>query len=120
MKKYISMAFCIFIIGMVNSYAADLSNAQIYGKYCKKCHGINGEGNPAKKGPALNDKSINELFDEMMNLQEKGFESTKHEAMQHNLKVLEQKKGIKIDPDSMAKYIYYSFNPEAKKSNKSK
>ncbi len=94
--------------------AVELSNAQIYSKYCKKCHGANGEGNPAKKGPALNDKDINELFDALMNLKEKGFEASKHEAMTHNMEVLEKKKGIHVDPQSMAKYLFYSFNPEAK------
>lgn len=94
--------------------AANLSNAQIYDKYCSKCHGSNGEGNPAKKGPAVNDKSINELFTELMNVEEKGFQATEHEAMNHNMKVLERKKGIKVDPQTMAKYMYYSFNPEAK------
>lgn len=112
-KKILKVTLCAALFS-AGAYATELSNAQIYTKYCKKCHGVNGEGNPAKKGPALNDKTINELFDELMNLQEKGFESTKHEAMQHNLKVLEKKKGIRVDPDSMAKYIFYSFNPEAK------
>ena len=113
LEKILKAALCTAIF-CTGAFAAELSNAQIYSKYCKKCHGVNGEGNPAKKGPPLNDKTINELFDELMNLEEKGFESTKHEVMQHNLKVLEKKKGIKVDPESMAKYLYYSFNPEAK------
>ncbi|WP_456485437.1 c-type cytochrome [Hydrogenimonas sp.] len=113
MKKIVGAVACLTVLS-VGAMAAEMSNAQIYEKYCKKCHGVNGEGNPAKKGPALNDKDVNELFDALMNLEEKGFETSEHEAMTHNMKVLERKKGIKVNPQSMAKYLYYSFNPYAK------
>ncbi|WP_456323861.1 c-type cytochrome [Hydrogenimonas sp.] len=113
MKKIVGAVACLTVLS-VGAMAAEMSNAKIYEKYCKKCHGANGEGNPAKKGPALNDKDINELFDALMDVQEKGFEGPQHEAMAHNMKVLEKKKGIKVDAQSMAKYLYYSFNPEAR------
>jgi cytochrome c553 len=112
-KKMICAAASVALMGSM-AMAGNMSNAQIYNKYCQKCHGPNAEGNPAKKGPALNDKDINELFDALMNLEERGFEGSKHEAMTHNMKVLEKKKGIHVDPQSMAKYLYYSFNPNAK------
>ena len=113
-KKIVGAVAYLTVLG-AGATAADLSNAQIYQKYCQKCHGADGEGNPAKKGPALNDKDVNELFDDLMDVQEKSFEGPQHEAMAHNMKVLERKKGIKVNPQSMAKYIYYSFNPDAKK-----
>jgi len=112
MKKIVGAVACMTVLS-AGAMAVEMSNAQIYEKDCKKCHGANGEGNPAKKGPALNDKDINELFDALMNLKEKGFEASKHEAMTHNMEVLEKKKGIHVDPQTMAKYLYYSFNPEA-------
>ncbi|BDY12911.1 c-type cytochrome [Hydrogenimonas cancrithermarum] len=112
-SKIVGAVACLTALS-AGAMAAEMSNAQIYAKFCKKCHGSNGEGNPAKKGPALNDKDINELFDDLMDVEEKSFEGTQHEAMAHNLKVLERKKGIKVDPQSMAKYLYYSFNPHAK------
>jgi len=62
MKKIVGAVACMTVLS-AGAMAVEMSNAQIYEKYCKKCHGANGEGNPAKKGPALNDKDINELFD---------------------------------------------------------
>ena len=90
MKKIAGVIAGLTLLGS-QAMAVEMSNAKIYEKYCKKCHGANGEGNPAKKGPALNDKDINELFDALMNLKEKGFEASKHEAMTHNMEVLEKK-----------------------------
>lgn len=92
------------------------SVSEIYIKMCSKCHGMNGEGNPEKKGPSLNDMTKSELEMELYNLQTDGFQSSGNvnEAMAHNQKKIENK-GMIYHPEDMATYIYFNFNPEAKK-----
>ena len=95
------------------------STAQIYKQMCTKCHGKAAEGNPKKKGPALNDKSIEELELDIIDIQNGGLSQssgTEHDVMEHNQKKIE-KKGMSYHPKDMAMYIYYSFNPEAKNGN---
>lgn len=116
-KKAVLLGFiaCFFAF---EATAAEMNytNAEIYTKMCSKCHGISAEGNPAKKGPALNDQTAHELEISLYDLKSGGLNQssgTEHEVMEHNMeKIIE--KGMNYDPKSMAEYIFISFNPEAK------
>jgi cytochrome c553 len=98
--------------------AAVVDQGAIFSEKCSKCHGLEAEGNPAKKGPALNKESIEYLRIEITDLQGDltltGETLSDHVKMEHSMKRLEEL-GYQVDPDAMAKYIYYNFNPEAKK-----
>ncbi len=98
--------------------AAVTDQGVIFQEKCSKCHGAHAEGNPAKKGPALNSESIAYLRMEMTDLQGNlsltGDSFSDHAKMEHNMKRLEEI-GYSIDPDGMARYIYNNFNPAAKK-----
>jgi cytochrome c553 len=92
------------------------STSQVYDQMCALCHGKNAEGNPEKKGPALNDYTLHELEMELISLDSDGFQSSgRHsDLMRENLKRIE-KKGMSYHPEDMATYIYYNYNPDAKK-----
>lgn len=92
------------------------STSEVFKHMCAKCHGMKAEGNPEKKGPALNDYSLNELEMELINLDADGFQSSGgHSAiMRDNLKKI-KKKGMDYHPEDMASYIFYNYNPDAKK-----
>jgi cytochrome c553 len=92
------------------------SVSEIYKRMCSKCHGLDGEGNPEKKGPALNDMSKNELEITLYDLQSEGFQSSgaSNEVMTHNQSKIEAK-GMKYHPEDMAAYIYHNLNVDAKK-----
>ncbi len=94
------------------------SQGFIFQEKCSKCHGAHAEGNPAKKGPALNNESVAYLRMEMTDLQGNlsltGDTFSDHAKMEHNMKRLHEI-GYVIDPDGMARYIYDNFNPTAKK-----
>ncbi len=92
------------------------SVSEIYKRMCSKCHGMNAEGNPKKKGPAINDMTKNELEMELYDLQSDGFQSSGsgNEVMTHNQKKIEDK-GMEYHPEDMASFIYFNFNPDAKK-----
>ena len=98
--------------------AATSDQAEIFKEKCSKCHGEHAEGNPAKKGPALNNESIGYLQMEMSDLQGDltltGETLADHAKMEHSMKRLGEL-GYMVDPDEMAKYIFTNFNPEAKK-----
>ena len=98
--------------------AATSNQAEIFKEKCSKCHGAHAEGNPAKKGPALNNEDVGYLQMEMSDLQGDltltGDTLSDHAKMEHSMKRLEEL-GYKVDPVEMAKYIYNNFNPEAKK-----
>lgn len=116
-KKAVLLSFCTSILA-TGLYAAEMkySNTKIYTKMCSKCHGMNAEGNPKKKGPALNEQSAHELEISLFDLKSGGLNQssgTEHEVMEHNMKKIIEK-GMDYDPSSMAKYIFTSFNPEAK------
>ncbi|QDF27800.1 cytochrome c4 [Halarcobacter anaerophilus] len=116
-KKAIFLGFiaCLFAI-TANAADKKYTNAEIYSKMCSKCHGLNGEGNPAKKGPALNDQTAHELEMSLIDLKSGGLNQssgTEHEIMEHNMqKIIE--KGMDYEPKSMSEYIFVAFNPEAK------
>lgn len=116
-KKTVLLGFvtCFFALG-ANAEQMNYSNAEIYTKMCSKCHGLNGEGNPAKKGPALNDQTAHELEISLYDLKRGGLNQssgTDHEIMEHNMqKIIE--KGMDYEPKLMGEYIYSTFNPEAK------
>lgn len=115
-KKIALLSFlaCIFTVG-ANAEQMKYSNAEIYEKMCSKCHGVNGEGNPKKKGPALNDMSAHELEISLFDLKSGGLNQssgTDHEVMEHNMKKI-IKKGMDYDPKDMSKYIFESYNPDA-------
>jgi cytochrome c553 len=92
------------------------SSQEVYGQMCSKCHGVYAEGNPKKKGPALDDMTVSELEMEIDDILKEGYQSsgTEHEVMEHNAKVI-SKKGMDYNARDMATYIYFSFNPNAKK-----
>ena len=103
----------------VSTLAAPLTNqGTIFQEKCSKCHGAHAEGNPAKKGPALNNENVAYLRMEMNDLQGNlsltGDTFSDHAKMEHNMKRLNDI-GYVIDPEGMARYIYNNFNPAAKK-----
>lgn len=119
------MALYIYTTFNKNSkIASDISDSderpysvsEIYKRMCSKCHGIDGSGNPEKKGPALNEMSKNELEMTLYDLQTEGFQSSgsSHEVMTHNQSKIEQK-GMRYHPEDMASYIYFNLNKNAKK-----
>ncbi|MDD2451221.1 c-type cytochrome [Sulfurovum sp.] len=85
--------------------------AEVYAESCVKCHGKNAEGNPAKKGPALNDRQAGELELDLYDVKNSGTNQssgTEHDIMAHNMKKLAEK-GFDYDPKAMAEYIEKSF-----------
>ncbi len=124
MKKTLSILFGISILfftaGCEKKEGTDeskitykLTTAQVYEQMCVKCHGKNGEGNTKKKGPALNDQTIQELRLGITDIKMGGSGvnsgGTEHEVMEHNMKRIIEK-GMDYDTDLMAKYIYDNFN----------
>ncbi|MBN2895108.1 MAG: hypothetical protein JXK05_04340 [Campylobacterales bacterium] len=94
------------------------NNAQVYENMCVNCHGKQGEGvaeldkNGKPKGPALNKQEIYELKLAITDIKNGGLNQssgTDHEIMEHNYKAI-KKKGMDYDTDSMAEYIYNTFN----------
>lgn len=114
MYKILLNALLTLAVGATMASAKTYSMAEIYNGACALCHGKNAEGNPEKKGPALNTLSENELVYELFNLTTNGSQSSgsDHEIMEHNQDKIEQK-GMNYHPDDMARYIYTTFNPEA-------
>jgi cytochrome c553 len=86
------------------------SQAEIFQAMCQKCHGKFAEGNPKKKGPALIDRTEPELAVDIYELEGGGYQSSgsAHDIMEYNLGVIENK-GMNVNADKMAKYIYSSF-----------
>ena len=101
---------------LVSSEVNIYSISEIYKKSCLACHGAAGEGNPEKKGPAINDMTRSELEMELFNLQSDGFQSSgaSNEIMEHNQRRIEDR-DLEYHPEDMAIYIYFNFNPDAKK-----
>lgn len=96
--------------------------AEVYSESCVKCHGKNAEGNPEKKGPALNDRQAGELELDLYDVKNAGTNQssgTEHNIMAHNMKKLADK-GFDYDPKAMAEYIDKSFykmeEPEAEEA----
>ncbi|MCK9161535.1 MAG: c-type cytochrome [Arcobacter butzleri] len=105
---------CLLLGGLFSFSSATETNQEvIYNKKCSECHGLSGEGNPAKKGPALNHQSLGDLYVTIMDLQGEltitGNSSGDHAQMEHNIKNLEQE-GYIVDPAKMSKYINRTFN----------
>lgn len=115
-KKTIFLGFLASLITIsANAAENKYTNAEIYELMCSKCHGVNGEGNPAKKGPALNDQTAHELELSLFELRAGGLNQssgTDHEVMEHNMKKIIEK-GMDYDPKEMAMYIFKSYNPDA-------
>jgi cytochrome c553 len=85
--------------------------AEVYAESCVKCHGQNAEGNPKKKGPALNDRQAGELELDLYDVKNAGTNQssgTEHDIMAHNMKKLAEQ-GFDYDPKAMAEYIEKSF-----------
>ena len=85
------------------------STVQVYEKSCIKCHGAHGEGNPAKKTPALNDRTAGEMAEDLYDVKNGGTNQssgTDHEIMEHNMQKLVDK-GYDYDIDSMAEFLSY-------------
>ncbi len=87
---------------------------EIYTKMCAKCHGMNAEGNPMKKGPALDEQTAHEMEISLYDLKNGGTNQSSgssNEVMEHNMqKIIE--KGMDYDPKEMAEYIYKNFYKE--------
>ena len=116
-KKAVLLGFLstIFAVG-VNATENKYTNSEIYEKMCSKCHGAKAEGNPKKKGPALDDLTAHELEISLFDLKSGGMNQssgTDHEIMEHNMKKIIEK-GMDYDPKGMAEYIFVAFNPDAK------
>ena len=85
------------------------STVEVYEKSCIKCHGAHGEGNPAKKTPALNDRSAGEMAQDLYDVKNGGTNQssgTDHAIMEHNMQKLVDK-GYDYDVDSMAEFLSY-------------
>ena len=85
------------------------TTVQVYEKSCIKCHGSHGEGNPAKKTPALNDRSAGEMAQDLYDVKNGGTNQssgTDHEIMEHNMQKLVDQ-GYDYDVDSMAEFLAY-------------
>ncbi|MEA1915055.1 MAG: c-type cytochrome [Campylobacterota bacterium] len=85
------------------------STVEVYEKSCIKCHGKHGEGNPAKKTPALNDRSADEMAQDLYDVKNGGTNQssgTDHEIMEHNMQKLIDK-GYDYDVKSMAEFLSY-------------
>jgi cytochrome c553 len=85
------------------------TTVQVYEKSCIKCHGAHGEGNPAKKTPALNDRTAGEMAQDLYDVKNGGTNQssgTNHEIMEHNMQKLIDK-GYDYDIDSMAEFLSY-------------
>jgi cytochrome c553 len=83
------------------------STAEVYKQTCFKCHGQNGEGNPEKKTPALNDRTAGEMAQDLYDVKNGGTNQssgTEHEIMEHNMQKL-MDKGYDYDINSMAEYL---------------
>ena len=85
------------------------STVEVYEKSCIKCHGKHGEGNPAKKTPALNDRTAGEMAQDLYDVKNGGASQssgTDHEIMEHNMQKLVEK-GYDYDVNSMAEFLSY-------------
>lgn len=85
------------------------STVEVYEKSCIKCHGKHGEGNPAKKTPALNDRTAGEMAQDLYDVKNGGANQssgTDHEIMEHNMQKLVEK-GYDYDVNSMAEFLSY-------------
>lgn len=117
--RSITIIYSLLSVCALGSLSAATSNqAEIFDQKCSKCHGLHAEGNPIKKGPALNDKSVGYLQMEIADLKGEltltGSTIAEHEKMDHSMKRLKEL-GYMVNPDKMANYIYTNFNKEAKK-----
>lgn len=83
------------------------TTTEVYEKSCSKCHGMNGEGNPEKKTPALNDRTAGEMAQDLYDIKNGGTNQssgTDHDIMEHNMQKLVDK-GFDYDINSMAEYM---------------
>jgi cytochrome c553 len=94
------------------------TTVQVYEKTCIKCHGANGEGNPEKKTPALNDRTPAEMAEDLYDVKNGGTgyggSGTDHEIMEHNMQKLIDK-GYDYDINSMAEFLSYLAKNNKKK-----
>jgi cytochrome c553 len=85
------------------------STVEVYEKSCIKCHGKFGEGNPAKKTPALNDRTAGEMAQDLYDIKNGGTNQssgTDHDIMEHNMQKLVEK-GYDYDINAMAEFLSY-------------
>ena len=86
------------------------STVEVYEKSCIKCHGKHGEGNPAKKTPALNDRTAGEMAQDLYDVKNGGTDAqsggTDHEIMEHNMQKLVDQ-GYDYEINSMAEFLAY-------------
>jgi cytochrome c553 len=66
MRQLLIGALMTLALGANVACAKAYSMAEIYNGACALCHGKNAEGNPEKKGPALNNLSESELAYELL------------------------------------------------------
>ncbi len=116
--NFICSLACICTFTQLSAQTHD--QAEIFEVKCSKCHGAHAEGNPAKKGPALNKESVNYLWMEMTDLQgnlslmDETF--SEHAKMEHSMQRLEEL-GYHVNPKTMAEYIFTNFNKDARKTS---
>lgn len=119
--KYLQLTSAFVLSGILATatMALETNQAVIYDTQCAKCHGAMAEGVPAKKGPALDNKSVGDMQVEIMDMQgdmsyNGNSGSGSNPDMEHNLEVFKSR-GIIIEPLEMAQYIYNNFNKSAVK-----
>lgn len=108
--KTLKLVVAGLLVCGVSGFAKDYSQGEIYQAMCQKCHGHYAEGNPAKDGPSLANRTQAELEVDIFELETDGYQSSgsAHDKMEYNLTVIENK-GMKVDADKMAAYIFQSF-----------
>jgi len=116
MKKSVFLLSGLLAFSTAFATEYKYSTQEVYTQMCSQCHGATAQGNPEKKGPALNDLSKTELEMELYKLEADKYHlgESAHEIMEHNLKKI-QEKGMTYNIPTMAEYIFKSFNPKAKK-----
>lgn len=119
--NYNPKSMALFIFNSFNAESAfykdfkkdkNYTVSEIYGKMCSKCHGLNAQGNPKKKAPALNEMTAHEIEAELLAIQNPNMNQSSgnnHELMEHNQEQIE-KKGMYYKPKEMAKYIAEHFH----------
>ena len=111
MKTSKVLAGAVIACGLsIGAAAQDYSQAEVYTAMCYKCHGKFAEGNPKKKGPSLRNRTKEELAVDIYELESGGYQSSgsAHDIMEYNLVVIENK-GMKVNADKMAQYIFDNF-----------
>jgi hypothetical protein len=132
-SKYLMIGLASLILPNICMAQTAASVADVYASRCANCHGVKAEGVPKLKekpgvsvavadgqgmaseektnifGPPLNQLSTETLAAKLLDLRNKGFDSSSyHSVMVQNLNTIEKREG-KISDEQMAEYINDTF-----------